>query len=275
MVDVTLYQGDALAMMATLEPQSIDAIITDLPYGTTACSWDEVIPFAPMWEAVRRVLKPRGVFVTTASQPFTSALVMSNLEWFKYAWVWEKNHGTGHLNAKIMPMRAHEDVVVFADSGNMYIPQMRMGKSYARLNCSRASTNKGTFGATNDTHSTVNKSGERYPLSVINFDIVEQTDHPTQKPVALYAYLIRTYTNAGDTVLDFCAGSFTTGVACLETGRNFIGIEKEPKYFEIGCERMRKAELQRTLFSCGMTDTDKLDSPNHLPPAQSQMFDTA
>lgn len=240
--DVTLHCGDALEWLPTLEAQSVDAILTDLPYGTTACAWDTVIPFAPMWEQVRRVLKPRGVFVTTASQPFTSALVMSNAAWFKYAWVWEKNMGSRFLDASHRPLLFHEDIVVFSDGAHTYNPQMVRVKE-------RFVTRSGVASQYHK-YSPVNTSnnGQNYPRTVVVFDRQSETIHPTQKPVALYEYLIRTYTNAGDMVLDFVMGSGTTGVACVQTGRRFVGCEILPEYFKVAQRRIADAQARPRLF---------------------------
>jgi len=242
---VTLYLGDCLDVMRGMEAGSVDAIITDLPYGTTACSWDEVIPFAPMWEVVKHVLKPRGVFVTTASQPFTSKLVMSNLDWFRYEWIWHKSKATGHLDAKRKPLKAHESIVVFAEGNTTYNPQMVKGKKHHR---GQKAQSKQTQVYGKFTYS-LYYSDEYYPQSVIFENVQERAIHPTQKPVALYEYLIRTYTNEGETVLDMAAGSGTTGVAAVQTGRNFIGIELRPDYYEIMERRIREAQAQPSLLS--------------------------
>ena len=234
---VKLYLGDCLEIMPTLA--EVDAIITDIPYGTTACSWDEVIPFDEMWEQVERVT---GVFVTTASQPFTSKLVMSNLDWFKYEWIWNKVRGVGHFNAKIRPMISTESICVFGKNGHTYNPQMR----------ERDKPRKSKNNATQKVYGKSDKySGDilnkRYPVNLITFSKSSQADmvsHPTQKPIALYEYLVKTYTNEGDTVCDITMGSGTTGVACVQTGRNFIGIEIEPKYYEIAEARIAEAQLQ-------------------------------
>jgi DNA modification methylase len=243
MSEVRCILGDCLQVMPTLEASSIDAIITDLPYGTTQCSWDVVIPFAPMWEAVKWVLKPRGVFITTASQPFTSLLVCSNLDWFKYEWIWRKNRVTGFLNASRKPMTQHENICVFSENGNLYNAQMRNGITHIRGGYRRGSKNYGEF---NDKKY---ESNEWYPRSILDFDatILTDADHPTQKPVALYSYLIQTYTNPGETVLDICAGSGTTGVAAIQTGRNAILIEKDPGYFAIAQRRIKDAQQQPRL----------------------------
>jgi len=236
-----LYQGDCLQIMPTL-PQ-VDAIITDLPYGTTACSWDEIIPFAPMWAEVKRVLKPRGVFVTTASQPFTSKLVMSNLGWFKYEMIWDKRLGGNPLIAKYQPLKIHENIIVFSENSHTYNPQMRKGQM---------KTKGGGVSKLWNMEMSKSKNDDYYPVSIAYFSNGDRTrdeiiDHPTQKPTALYRYLILTYTNPGDTVLDITAGSGTTGVACMETGRNFIGIEKDPHHFATMQTRVEAAAAQPLL----------------------------
>lgn len=245
MSDIRLYCGDCLEVMATLEPQSIDAIITDLPYGTTACSWDEIIPFEPMWEAVKRALKPRGVFVTTASQPFTSALVMSNAEWFKYAWVWNKELAGNGILANVQPLKIHEDVCVFADGATVYNQQKTKGLARWK---GGIKDNHGTF---SNAVSAKVWSVDYHPVSILKYSgagMRQDRTHPTQKPVALYSYLIRTYTNAGDTVLDFCMGSGTTGCAAVKEGRHFVGVEQDPGYFAIAEKRIAEAQMQLPLL---------------------------
>jgi site-specific DNA-methyltransferase (adenine-specific) len=241
--NVKMYQGDCLEIMPTLEAESIDAILTDLPYETTACAWDEIIPFEPMWTQVKRVLKPRGVFVTTASQPFTSKLVMSNLDWFKYEWIWDKRLAGNPFIAKYQPLKTHEDICVFSKNGHTYNPQMIKGEIHRRGYGGKSKMWEKISIPIGDW------TDEFYPRSIVEFSIggrsrSEIVDHPTQKPVALYEYLIRTYTNEGDTVLDICAGSGTTGVAAIRTGRNAILIEKDAKYFEIMQKRIAQAQLQ-------------------------------
>lgn len=232
--------GDCLERMAEIEAGSVDLVLTDPPYGTTACSWDAVIPFEPMWREVRRVLKPNGAAVFTASQPFTSALVMSNAREFRYQWVWEKDRATGHLNAKKRPMVAHEDVVVFSAMTPRYNPQLtETGKASNKSAKTERSSSAKTYGS----FSEYQRGGDttRFPRSVVKFNTVNSAHgvvHPTQKPAALMEYLIRTYTNEGETVLDFTMGSGTTGVACVNTGRNFIGIERDPQYYRISCQRI-------------------------------------
>lgn len=237
--------GDCLEVMPTLEAGSIDAIITDLPYGTTACAWDEVIPFAPMWEQVKRLLKPRGVFVTTASQPFTSALVMSNAAWFKYAWVWNKQLAGNGILAKIQPLKIHEDVCVFGNGSITYNPQDTKGRARWKGGI------RDVHGTFSNAHSPKVWSIEYHPISILDYSgagMRNERVHPTQKPVALYAYLIRTYTNPGDTVLDFCMGSGTTGVAAIKEGRKFVGIEKDERYHAIAKRRLEDAAAQPLLF---------------------------
>jgi DNA modification methylase len=250
---IDLRCGDCLEIMPQLEAGSVDAIITDLPYGTTACKWDTVIPFEPMWAQVKRVLRPRGAFITTGSQPFTSALIMSNLDWFRYEWIYTKRRITGFLNANRRPMSAHENILVFGQGEPYYVPQMVRGEMHKRNRAERHDQNT-------DVYSGFRSMGivwtdEFYPTSVIEFGADPETTvtrlqrpnkearHPTQKPVSLLSYLVRTYTNEGDLVLDFVMGSGTTGVACVQTGRRFIGIEIDPGYFEIAKRRIGAARL--------------------------------
>jgi DNA modification methylase len=250
--DAALYHGDCLEVLPTFPPASVEAIITDLPYGTTACKWDSIIPLDEMWKQVKRVLKPSGVFVTTSAQPFTSILITSNLSWFKYEWIWEKPRVTGYLSANHRPMRSHENIVVFGN-GISYNPQMVKGDLHKVGAKKRHRIASPTRVYASETGPELSQSDQWFPRSIIKFSSDPETTvtkkdrpnkierHPTQKPVKLYEYLIRTYTNPGDTVLDFCMGSGTTGVAAIQTGRNFIGIEKEQKYFEIASRRIAQA----------------------------------
>ncbi len=236
--DATLYCAAWRDTCQVLADASIDAILTDLPYGTTACSWDTIIPFAPMWAEVKRVLKPRGVFVTTASQPFTSALVMSNVKWFRYEWIWHKNLATGHLNAHMRPMLEHESILVFSDGNEVYLPQGI--RAYGRMNRRGGNgDNYGPSGLLNLQEYTA------YPRSILDFNVHRSINqHSTQKPIALYEYLVRTYTNEGDTVLDFCFGSGTTAVACMNTGRRFIGGDNSQEYVDVAVRRIEAAQMQ-------------------------------
>jgi len=231
---ITIYHGDCLEIMPTLPAASVDLVLCDLPYGVTARNaWDAVIPFEPLWAEYNRV--GRGAVVLTATQPFAAALVMSNAAAFKYEWVWCKQQGTGFLNAKKQPLRSHEQVLVFYRGQPTYNPQMRTGFKPYVCKSGRATTNYG------EQVSVVTESnGERYPLTVVDFGYDKNKVHPTQKPVALMEYLIKTYTNPGDTVLDNCMGSGTTLVAAKNLGRKAIGIEREEKYCEIAAKRLSR-----------------------------------
>ena len=222
--------------MKSIPDGSVDAIITDPPYGTTACKWDSVIPFEPMWEQLKRIIKPNGAIVLTASQPFTSALVMSNPKMFKYEWIWEKPQPSNSLLANKQPLKYHENILVFG--GNKYNPEMWEGKPNHGRNDSGKDMKSEILG-TEIKRTATNKNGIKYPKSIIKFTAPRTNKiHPTQKPVALMEYLIKTYTNEGETVLDFTMGSGTTGVACVNTNRNFIGIELDEGYFEIAKKRI-------------------------------------
>lgn len=238
-----LILGDCLDVMPRLPAGSVDLVLCDLPYGTTRNRWDAVIPFAPLWAAYDRLC--RGAVVLTAAQPFTSALIMSRITSFRYTWVWDKvNRPTGHLNAKRQPLRQSEDVVVFYDAQPTYHPQMVQGAPY-RATGSKRSSNYGEQVRT----ATVCADGLRYPRNLLAIPADERGSvgrlHPTQKPVALLEYLIRTYTDPGDTVLDNAMGSGSTGVACANTGRRFIGIERDPAYFAVAQRRIADADRLR------------------------------
>jgi site-specific DNA-methyltransferase (adenine-specific) len=236
----TLYNGDCL----DIEWPQVDAIITDIPYKITMNKWDIAIPFDDLWRIVKHALKQNGVFITTASQPFTSALVMSNLKWFKHEWIWVKNRGGNFANTVREPFKEHESILVFSNGRWTYNKQMQertgggidlVGKRVSVGKKDREGMRK--FMHFDDIESLPKL---RVPSSWQKFN-TEVGLHPTQKPGALYEYLIRTYTNEGDTVLDPCMGSGTTGVACKNLGRNFIGIEKDHTYFEIAKQRIEKA----------------------------------
>ena len=245
----TLYHGDCLEILPTLPAQSVHAFITDLPYGTTACDWDSIIPLDKMWAEVKRLLVKGGCFISTASQPFTTELIKSNLKMFKYELIWDKGRGFEPQLANIRPMKSHENILVFGIGKIKYNPQMQPIKSYVSRRKAGTSLNRkdGTgqnifaskpFAEKKYTHS--------FPLSIIEAGF-ERGEHPTQKPVQLYEYLIETYTDPGDTIVDLCFGSGTTGVAAVRRGRNFIGIELlpqkegDPNYFEIGSRRIGQA----------------------------------
>lgn len=226
----TVMHMDCFDLMARLPDASVDAIITDMPYGTTACSWDTVVDLPTWWAAVKRVLKPRGVFVTTASQPFTSALVMSNPAWFHESLVWDKVLAVGFLDANRKHMKRHEDILVFVDGMPTYNPQMMSGNAYTRPQGNKPA---GAY-AEYDKIVTIS-SGGRYPKSIIELSNADRTEtvHPTQKPVALYEYLLRTYTQPGEVVLDPFCGSGTTAIAALNTGRRFIVGDFTREYVDI------------------------------------------
>lgn len=235
-MSVEIIEGDCLTVLPTLESQSVDLVLVDVPYGQTQNEWDKPIPFEPMWSEIWRVCKGAAVF--TAMQPFSSALVMSQPKFFKHEWVWEKNKATGHLNAKKAPMRAHELVLVFAKGACPYYPQMTEDHEPGHAATRRTYTPN--YGAQRPTD--YGGSTKRYPRSVQQFDIVNndspEKEHSTQKPVELMAYLIETYSLPGAAVLDFCMGSGTTGVACQNTGRAFIGVESDPDIFTIAERRL-------------------------------------
>jgi site-specific DNA-methyltransferase (adenine-specific) len=240
---IDLRLGDCLEVMQTIADKSVDLILCDLPYGTTACKWDSVIPFEPLWAEYRRVIKENGAIVLTAAQPFTSALVMSNPEMFRYELIWEKSKAIGFLYAKKRPMACHENILVFSRGWTTYNPQKQPGEPYCRGMRKESTVEVLRNGATIKPSFVESKDGSRYPRSVHKAKNAEFDGkfHPTQKPVALMEYLIRTYTNEGDTVLDNCMGSGTTGVASVNTGRKFVGIERDPTYFAIATNRIAEA----------------------------------
>lgn len=233
----SLHLGDCLDLMKDIPDGSVDMVLCDLPYGTTACKWDAIIPFESLWTAYRRVCKPNAAVVLTASQPFTSALVMSNPRWFKYDWTWKKPKGTGHLNAKKQPMRDKEDILVFAQAGPNYYPQFTTGRPYKAKPGKSKANGEDCYGVYADLRE--DNEGKRYPKQVLEFPIEERNKlHPTQKPLALMEYLIKTYTNESEIVLDNTMGSGTTCLAAKNLNRRYIGIEKDPGYFAIAQQRL-------------------------------------
>jgi site-specific DNA-methyltransferase (adenine-specific) len=231
---IDLHLGDCLEVMKQIPDKSVDAIICDLPYGTTACKWDSVIPFEPLWAQYKRIIKDNGAVVLFASQPFTSALVMSNTKWFKYQWVWEKSRFANQMLAKVQPLKIHEDIVVFANDKAIYNPQGLIEINKVTKQGSKITDNNG--GGIRKT--SYLQTHTNYPRSILRFSSEGKTVHPTQKPVDLLEYLVKTYTNKGDTILDNCMGSGTTGIACKNLNRKFIGIEQDPSYFEIAKGRI-------------------------------------
>ena len=239
MENIQLMLGDCLERMAEIPNGSVDMVMADLPYGTTACKWDSVIPLDAMWSEYKRVCKPDAAIVLTATQPFTAALVMSNLKGFKHEWIWRKDKAGNFASAKYAPMKIHESVLVFCHGRINYNPIKTLrDKPIIRGNSSSKGTAKNLASSSRFSGHTRKVFTDRCPESIIPFGTVRKTIHPTQKPVELMEYLIRTYTNEGETVLDNTMGSGTTGVACMNTGRRFIGIERDETYFNIARSRI-------------------------------------
>ena len=249
-----IYNEDCLEGMKRIPDNSVDMILCDLPYGTTACKWDTIIPFKPLWEQYERVIKDNGAIVLTASQPFTTVLINSNFDMFKFCLVWDKDKAGNFALAKKRPLISHEDIVVFYGKQPTYNPQMtesgsnrdRQKKSYTRPTSSSVGMASGVFKA-----SKTHNEGLRYPKSILRYKRnwrPQDSDHPTQKPTDLFEYLIKTYTNKGETVLDNCMGSGTTAIACINTERNFIGFELDKTYYEKSLERIKNHAAQNELF---------------------------
>ena len=248
--DCQLMFGDCLERMKEIPDNSIDMILCDLPYGTTACKWDNIIPFEPLWEQYKRIIKDNGAIVLTASQPFTTSLIASNMGGYCYSWVWDKKFGANFVQAKRQPLKNHEDICIFSHNGKMpkYFPIMlkrnkpiKHGKNHGMTDAIPLVTNSSYNGKIYN---------EKYPSSQLHFSCREgkRGFHPTQKPVALFEYLIKTYTNPGELVLDNCMGSGTTAIACINTNRKFIGIEMDEKYYDISCKRIKDALREPSLF---------------------------
>lgn len=272
----TIQNIDCLIGMQNIPDKSIDMVFCDLPYGTTKCKWDIVLPFDKLWSHYERVIKDNGAIILTASQPFTSICVMSNMKLFKYSLVYQKTTPTGHLNSKKMPLRAHEDVLVFYKKLPTYNPQKTFGherkvSSSKSRSLSIERNNKKDKVYNNEISDKVPNydSIERYPLSVLKFSTDKQksTLHPTQKPISLVEYFINTYSNEGDLILDNCMGSGTTAIACINTNRNYIGFEKEEKYFNIIQERI-KNHLQGKQYPF-----ETKNIPDESTKSQQDLFD--
>ena len=241
-----IYNEDCLEGMKRIPDGSVDMILCDLPYGTTACSWDTIIPFEPLWEQYERVIKDNGAIVLTASQPFTSALVMSNTKLFRYEWIWEKTIFTNFALVKKQAAKKHENICVFYKKQPTYNPQMESGAPYKDKERGRT---MGVMGDAISKKKAINNEGVRYPSSVQKFSNKNNGGvHPTQKPVALFEYLIKTYTNKNETVLDNCMGSGTTAIACTNTERNYIGFELDQEYYNKSLERIKNHKTQLSLF---------------------------
>ena len=242
-----LIHGDCLDKMKDIANESIDMVMCDLPYGTTNCAWDTVVPFKPMWEQLKRIVKPKGAIVFTASQPFTTMLISSNMEMFKYCWVWDKKFGSNFASSNKMPLKTHEDICVFYKASPTYNKQMtKRAKDIDATNwVNDKKLSSVNLKSLKDQTATSKVYTHKNPVTVIEFSSVRgecnntKRVHPSQKPVELMDYFIKTYTNEGETVLDFCFGSGTTGVAALNIGRKFIGIEQDETYFNIGQKRIK------------------------------------
>ena len=237
---VDLHLGDCLDILPTLPDDSIDMVMVDLPYGTTACKWDSIIPLDFLWEQYNRICKKNAAMLFTSAQPFTTTLASSNINNFRYEWIWEKPQGTNPMNAKVMPLKSHENILVFYRSKPTYNPQMWYSTPYSGFSSDTSKIGE-VYGNQQSKHRD-NPEGSRYPKTVLKFK-QEKGLHPTQKPVGLMEYLIKTYTNEGDTVLDNTMGSGTTGVACVNCNRSFIGIEMDKKYYQISKERVNVGRL--------------------------------
>lgn len=246
-----IYNEDCLEGMKRIPDKSIDCIICDLPYGTTRNAWDRAIPLNKLWTEYKRIIKERGAIVLFSQMPFTSVLAMSNLDMLKYEWIWEKDNATGYLNSKFAPMKSHENILVFSksaagfvknkDNAMIYNPQMRTGKPYyiKRKNSPKSCNydSKNIQGC-----ETINDGSQYYPRDIIQFNRDGNKLHPTQKPVALIEYLIKTYSNEGETILDNCMGSGTTAIACMNTNRNYIGFELDKEYYDLSIKRINEYE---------------------------------
>lgn len=251
-----IYNEDCLEGMKRIPDGSVDCVICDLPYGTTACAWDSIIPLNELWREYKRIVKPTGAIVLTCTQPFTSVLVMSNAKKYRHQWIWAKNTVTGFVNTKKQPLRCFEDILVFGDQTPEYNPQ-----GIIRVNLPhRNGVSVGGATVRGDMEKSRNKGNLRtagaayiqeytnYPRQILYFNSDRDTFHPTQKPVALIQYLIRTYSNEGDTILDNCMGSGTTAIAAIREKRNFIGFELNKEYYDKACKRIELEQAQLTLF---------------------------
>lgn len=246
--DIVIKQGDCLELIKELPNESIDMILCDLPYGATQNKWDSVIPLELLWKEYQRVAKQNSAIVLTSQGLFTAQLILSNPKLYKYKWVWEKSKPTNFLNAKKQPLRKHEDVCVFYKKQPVYHPQMTKGEPYDKG--VRKDQRTGSYGKFHPAH--IKSSGDRYPVDVVYFKTAESEGdviHPTQKPIAMLEYFIKTYTNENDVVLDNCMGSGSTGVACINTNRRFIGYELDENYFNIAKERLEKVYESKTASS--------------------------
>ncbi len=239
-MSITLYNNDCLIQMQSIKDKSIDMILCDLPYGMTKNKWDSIIPFENLWKEYHRIIKENGAIVLFGSQPFTSLLVTSNLKYFRYSLVWEKNKFSDFLNAKRKPMKVNEDILIFYKKQPTYNPQYWFSTPYTRWNTQQAVDKQTNYGSHKE-NIAESKDGKRLPTTVLKFNRVERPEHPTQKPVDLLEWLIKTYSNENETILDNCMGVGSTGIACKNLKRNFIGIEIEKKYYDIALDKLTKS----------------------------------
>ena len=255
--NITLLNGDCLKMMKEIPDNSIDMVLCDLPYGTSASSWDKKLPMNDLWNEYKRIIKHNRAIVLFSQQPFTSLLITSNIEMWKYNWIWEKDNGTNFMNSHFCPLKITEDICVFGNGATSFVkngenliynPQFSEGKPYSIISGNQKSNSavvRGGKGGRDDVGGYKTESdGKRYPKNLIKFNRDKDKLHPTQKPVPLCEYLIKTYTNEGETVLDNCMGSGSTGIACINTNRNFIGIELDNTYFEIAKKRIEEVSIK-------------------------------
>ena len=255
--NITLLNGDCLKMMKEIPDNSIDMVLCDLPYGTSASSWDKKLPMNDLWNEYKRIIKHNRAIVLFSQQPFTSLLITSNIEMWKYNWIWEKDNGTNFMNSHFCPLKITEDICVFGNGATSFVkngenliynPQFSEGKPYSIISGNQKSNSavvRGGKGGRDDVGGYKTESdGKRYPKNLIKFNRDKDKLHPTQKPVSLCEYLIQTYTNEGDVVLDNCMGSGTTGIACLNTNRKFIGMELDDTYFEIAKKRIEEVSIK-------------------------------
>lgn len=257
----TIILSESIEAMKKIDDCSIDMVMCDLPYGTTACKWDTIIPLDKLWEQYNRICKQNAAMVFTAAQPFTTVLAYSNIENFRYEWIWEKPQGTNPMNAKIMPLKSHENILVFYRKKPTYNPQMWYSTPYSGFS-SDTKTIGEVYGSQKSKHRD-NPDGSRYPKTIIKHK-QEKGFHPTQKPVGLMEYLIKTYTNVGDIVVDNTMGSGTTGVACVNTDRKFIGIEMEKEYFDISVKRISEAQNSLSETEDSSSDSKGNTLPSNL-----------
>jgi site-specific DNA-methyltransferase (adenine-specific) len=253
-----IYQGDCLELMKQIEDKSVDLILCDLPYGTSACSWDSVIDLKRLWEQYKRIIKDEGAIVLFSQQPFTSILISSNLEMYKYNWIWEKDNGTNFLNSHYQPLKITEDICVFgkvscSPTGDLHLtynPQFEQGKPYVMISGKQKSNSAVVTGTAKDVDGYRTESdGRRYPKNLIKFNRDKEKLHPTQKPIALCEYFVKTYSSEGELVLDNCVGSGSIAIACKNTKRNFIAIELNSEYIKIAEERLKEINSQTKLNS--------------------------